>query len=152
MKTFARYEQTEVPYIFPESWSRPLEELLAQVYSKQCKQAGRGFKTYAASFPGELLVIVSWMSLERIESAPITLLLSMDLTEQTAQEEKLKRLVDCVGLFFDELIESDLMEEELFYEPMWVEKVERDLTFFYKISRENIALTLEANKLLGEQF
>jgi hypothetical protein len=149
MKTFARKNQTTLPIVFPESWSKNLEQLLASVYSAACKEQSRGFKTYAASFPDELLLIVSWMALDNLKATPISLFLSLDINEATSDEETLQKLVDKVGLFFDELTgnSEDIHE---YFEPLWQERSERGMTFYFKVSRENVALTLEANKLLGD--
>jgi hypothetical protein len=43
-------------------------------------------------------------------------------------------------------------EEWSEYEPVWQELNYKKETYFYKVSRENIQLTLEANKLLGDDF
>ncbi|MGC4057723.1 MAG: hypothetical protein QM743_06315 [Chitinophagaceae bacterium] len=35
---------------------------------------------------------------------------------------------------------------------IWQEVTHKNQNYFYKLSRENVNLTLEANRLLGEEF
>jgi hypothetical protein len=54
-----------------------------------------------------------------------------------------------VGLFFDEIFSNEEWDE---FEPNWQEVSYKHETYFFKLSRENINLTLEANRLLGPDF
>ena len=68
-------------------------------------------------------------------------------------EKKVKstqlNFIDVVGIFFDQVFASDDWSE---FEPNWQEVNYKDENYFFKLSRENVNLTLEANKLLGEDF
>ncbi len=82
----------------------------------------------------------------------MTLFLSSE-PDQIAIEEKVKEtqknFIDLVGLFFDEIFADGEWNE---FEANWQEVTHKNQNYFYKISRENISATLEANKLLGPDF
>jgi hypothetical protein len=51
------------------------------------------------------------------------------------------------GMFFDEVFATEDWSE---WEPNWQEVVWKDKKYFYKMTRENVTLTLEADRLLRE--
>ncbi|MCM2351815.1 MAG: hypothetical protein NDI69_17505 [Bacteriovoracaceae bacterium] len=138
--------------IIPLDWAEGLNRLLNESYSKECKQNGRYFDVYGQIFPEELLVVVSYLSEKDEYLAPITCFLSCE-PDQIATEEKVKETqqnyIDMIGLFFDEIFAEEEWNE---FEPNWQEVTHKHQNYFYKITRENINLTIEADKLLGEDF
>jgi len=136
----------------PQDWSESLSRLLNETYKAVCDKNKRYFDVYGQIYSDELLVIVSYLSEASESTAPITLFLSCD-PYQMANEEKLKETqsayVDLSGLFFDEIFSSEDWSE---FEPDWQEVTHKKHNYWYKITRENINLTLEANKLLGDDF
>ncbi len=148
----ARKKSSKNGKTLPPDWAESLNRLLNESYKTECKQNGRYFDVYAQVFPEELLLIVSYLSEKDEYSAPISLFLSSE-PEQIASEEKVKEtqknFIDLAGLFYDEIF-SD--EEWNSFESIWQEVSHKGQTYFYKITRENINATLEANKLLGDDF
>lgn len=136
----------------PSEWLESLNRLLNETYKNECKQNGRYFDVYGQAYPEELLLIVSYLSEKDEYLSPITCFLSCE-PDQIASEEKVKQtqanFIDIVGLFFDEIFADEEWDE---FEPNWQEVSHKNQNYFYKISRENINATLEANKLLGEEF
>jgi hypothetical protein len=136
----------------PPEWLEGLNRLLNETYKTECKQFGRYFDLYGQIFSEEFLLVVSYLSEKDEYLAPLTLFLSSD-PEQIASEEKVretqKNLIDLVGLFFDEIFADEDWND---FEPIWQEVAHKTQTYFYKVSRENINATLEANRLLGEGF
>ena len=136
----------------PQDWIESFARLLNETYQSECKKHDRYFDVYGQIYTEELLLVVSWLSEKDLHSAPITCFLSCD-PEQIQDEKKVKSTqqdyIDVVGLFFDEIFSSEDWAE---FEPNWQEVKYKNETYFFKISRENINLTLEANKLLGEDF
>jgi hypothetical protein len=65
----------------------------------------------------------------------------------TAQElRKTQQLfIEMAGQFSDEIFADSIWDE---WEPNWQEVEYQGKTFHYKLSRENIAMTLEADRLL----
>lgn len=136
----------------PQDWVEGLSRLLNQNYKAQNKKAGRYFDVYGQIYQEELLLVVSWFSEKDQYEAPIACFLSCE-PEQLSDENKVKETqkdyIDIVGLFFDEIFANDEWNE---FEPIWQEVNYKNKTYFYKLSRENINLTLEANRLLGDDF
>lgn len=136
----------------PQDWLEGLARLLNEAYKTECKQNGRYFDVYGQIYQEELLLVVSYLSEQDEYLAPISCFLSCG-PDQIGDEKKVKEtqqnFIDIVGLFFDEIFATDEWDE---FEPTWQEVTHKHQTYYYKISRENINLTLEANKLLGDDF
>ncbi len=136
----------------PQDWLESLSRLLNDSYGSECKKHGRYFDVYGQIFSEELLLVVSWLSEKDEYQSPITLFLSSE-SNQISDENKVKKTqedyIDVVGLFFDEIFAS---EEWDGFEPHWQEVTYKSEIYFFKITRENISLTLDANKLLGPEF
>jgi hypothetical protein len=136
----------------PQDWLEGLSRLLNETYKTECKKHARYFDVYGQIFPEELLVIVSWLPEKEEGLAPITCFLSCD-PDQMNSEKKVKETqahyVDLAGLFFDEIFAKEDWDD---FEPNWQEVSYKHQNYYYKLSRENINLTLEADRLLGADF
>lgn len=148
----ARKKSSRNGKTLPPEWLEGLGRLLNESYKTECKQNGRYFDVYGQVFPEELLLIICYLSEKDEYSAPISIFLSSE-PDQIASEEKVKEtqknFIDLAGLFIDEIF-SD--EDWNSFEANWQEVSHKNQNYFYKITRENINATLEANKLLGEDF
>lgn len=148
----ARKKSSKHGKTLPPDWLEGLNRLLNESYASECKQNSRYFDVYGQVYPEELLLIVSYLSEKDEYSAPISLFLSCD-PDQIASEDKVKEtqknFIELAGLFFDEIF-SD--EDWNSFESNWQEVSHKNQNYFYKITRENINATIEANKLLGEDF
>jgi hypothetical protein len=137
---------------FPLDWIEGLARLLNETYKTECKQNGRYFDLYGQVYQEELLLIVSYLSENDEYLAPISLFLSSapeQITTPSKVKETQENFIDLVGLFFDEIFEQEEWNE---FEPLWQEVTHKNQQYFYKITRENINATLEANRLLGSEF
>ena len=147
-----RKKNSKLIKTFPSEWTESLNKILNDTYKIESKQSGKYFDVYGQIFDQEILLVVSYLSEKDEYEAPIALFLSYD-KDQNLTEEQIKEthnnLIDVVGLFFDEIF-SDVEWNE--FEPNWQEVSHKNQNYYYKISRENINLTLEANKLLGPEF
>lgn len=148
----ARKKTSKKGKSIPQDWLEGLNRLLNQTYSSECKKNGRFFDVYGQIYPEELLLAVSYLSEKDPHLSPITCFLSSE-PEQISDEKKVKEtqsnFIDIMGLFFDEIFNDEEWDE---FEPNWQEVSYKNQNYFFKISRENVALTLEANKLLGDDF
>ncbi len=148
----ARNKKSKSGKVIPQDWSEGLSRLLNETYKSEAKKQDRYFDVYGQIFSEELLVIVSWLSEKDEYIAPVTLFLSCD-PDQMNSEKKVKEtqenFVALAGLFFDEIFSDEEWNE---FEPVWQEVSHNNQNYWYKITRENINATLEANKLLGEDF
>jgi hypothetical protein len=149
---FARKTNSKKGKSIPQDWIESFSRLLNESYKKECTDQGRYFDVYGQIYQEELLLVVSWLSEKDEYAAPITCFLSCE-PEQMNDEKKVKEtqanFIEVVGLFFDEIFSSEEWDE---FEPNWQEVQFKQQNYFFKISRENINLTLEANKLLGDEF
>lgn len=148
----ARLKTSKNGKTLPQDWLESLARLLNETYGIECKRNGRYFDVYGQVFSEELLLVVSYLSEKDEYLAPITLFLSCD-PDQIANEDKVKEtqnnFIEVTGLFFDEIFGDDEWDN---FEPVWQEVTHKHQNYWYKLSRENINATLEANKLLGEGF
>ncbi len=136
----------------PGDWAEGVARLLNETYKSECTKNSRYFDVYGRIYPEELLVVVSYLSEKDEFSAPITCFLS-STSEQMKNVESVKdtqkNFIDISGLLFDEIFNSEDWNE---FEPNWQEISHKNQTYFYKISRENINATIEADRLLGPDF
>jgi hypothetical protein len=146
---FARLDHEVTPVIFPKEWSENVKQTLLSLYGDKCIKDDRTFEIFTFTYPNELLLIISYTSLDKLV-APITLFLSSNLEEKKDPKKAMNVLFDAVGVFFDSFFatrtsESDVWDEYI-YE--WQEADFAKQQIFYKVTRENIALSMEAEALL----
>jgi len=148
----ARLKTSKNGKTLPQDWLEGLSRLMNETYKTECKQNSRYFDVYGQVYQEELLLIISYLSEKDEYLAPVTLFLSSD-PDQIANEEKVKEtqnnFIDLVGLFFDEIFADADWNN---FETNWQEVTHKNQNYWYKITRENINATLEANRLLGEDF
>lgn len=148
----ARNKSSKVGKPIPNEWAEGVARLLNETYKTECNKNGRYFDVYGQIFPEELLLIVSYLSEKDEYDGPITVFLSAGkeyMMNATSVTEVQKNFIDVVGLFFDEIFNSEDWNE---FEPNWQEVTHKSHTYGFKISRENINATIEADKLLGPDF
>lgn len=150
---FARKPTSKNAQNFPTDWIEGFSRLLNSTYKTECTTNDRYFDVLGQIYSEELLVIVSYLSEKEESLTPITLFLSCEML-QMDNEEKVKKtqqnFIDLAGLFFDEILKKD--DELTQFEPNWQEVTHNKETYFYKLTRENINLTIRANELLGSEF
>lgn len=134
----------------PQEWAQSVSGLLNETYAHECVKRGRIFEVVGQVYPDELVVTASFMSGTSATEAPVTCFLSCDPQDMSTKAEvkdTQDRFIELFGLFFDEIFASEEWNE---WEPLWQEVENRGKTYWYKISRENVRLTLEADRLLRE--
>lgn len=134
----------------PADWTESVARLLNETYATEAEAQSRFFDVYGQVYSDELLVIASFTSEKSPLEAPVTVFLSCDEAEmKTPAQVKITQegYIELLGLFFDEVFSAESWDE---WEPLWQEVQYQGSTYFYKISRENIALTLDADRLLRE--
>ncbi len=136
----------------PQDWLEGLARMLNESYKPECKDHKRYFDVYGQIYKEELLLVVSWLSEADVYTAPITCFLSCgpeQMNNEMKAKETQENFIDVVGLFFDEIFADDDWAN---FEPVWQEVNYKHENYFFKLSRENINLTMEADKLLGPDF
>ena len=143
---FARKNESlgkELPQILTEG----LSESIKDNYQASLKRENLEVFVFGQCFEDELLIIVSLVPIN-ISLSPYTLSLSLDLDNQANMTKKIDWITGPIGLFLDDFFTQSSFSD---YHDSWLESAIKDEAFFYKINRENIFLTLEANKLLEEK-
>lgn len=148
---FARLDHDIPAVLFPKDWAEGLKQILLNIYGEQCIKEDRSFEIYGFSYPTEVLIIISYVSLDKF-TAPVTLFLSADLTNKTKTDDILNDMFDSAGIFFDSFFAANLGPDEIWddYILDWEETEFEKTKFFYKVTRENVALSIEADLLLGK--
>ena len=134
---------------FPEQWTQEITTLLNKIYAKECEQLGKSFTTWGRIYEDELVVISSLANNEQVTSVPMTSFLSIDVNPEKKLKikDRINTLVDLIGLVFDTILADDDWND---YAPNWTKETAHNLDFFYKVSRENVSLTLDADEILAK--
>lgn len=144
---FGRYE-TKTHNILPQEWTEELTKTLTHVYTDQLEKDHRFFDVYGEICDKEFVVVISYLHLEDQLNSPISLFISHDIVEDSkAFKKTLKNLVDLSGEQFDDILSIQDWSD---YVPNWTENSYKNSHFFYKITRENISLTLQAEEILSK--
>lgn len=148
---FRRLENESTAMLFPKEWTDNIKQVLLNLYGDKCIKDNRTFEIYAFTYPEEVLLIASYVGLDKNES-PITLTISSDLNSESKSENLMNNMFDFIGIFFDHYFGQSLDQDNIFEDYIWEWEEEEfgGVKLFFKITRENIGLTLEANKLLGD--
>jgi hypothetical protein len=146
----SRKEQTVRANFFPKKWTAEVKNLLEGLYKPQCDARDLYIDIHAITFPNELVLAVSLLDKELETIIPVTYMASADLLEKEDPEEILNLLVDSIGFFFDNYFNLEEDPNETIYSSDWEESKVREKAFHYKITRENIGLSIMADVLLGE--
>lgn len=148
---FSRLDHEVAPVVFPKEWNESVKTTLLSLYGDKCIKDDRTFEIFSFTYPTELLLIVSYTSLDKM-IAPITLFLSTDLQKDKKDPKKIMdNLFDAVGVFYDSYFAGRGSEENEIWDEYIYEWEEADFgkqKIFYKVTRENIALSLEAESIL----
>ena len=148
---FSRLDQDTPAVLFPKDWSDGLKQILLNIYGEKCLKEDKTFEIYGFSYPSEVLMIVSYVSLDKFVT-PITLFLSADLLKDTNTDDIINNMFDSVGVFFDSYFAKAEDLDEIWddYILDWEETEFGKLQFFCKVTRENIGLSMQADLLLGK--
>lgn len=143
-----RKEQTKQGITIPTEWCEKAEQVLYSAYEKQCNAQQKNFKFYGLTYPDEVFMAICYLDIENELEAPVTYLVSADLEESDKDVTKLlDKLIDSVGIFFD-IYFTDANWND--YVVNWTEGNFQGQDFHYKVTRENIGLSIQAEYLLNQ--
>lgn len=147
---FSRLDHDTKAVLFPKEWAEGLKQILLNIYGERCIKDERTFEVFGFSYPNEVLLIISYVGLDKFES-PVTLFLSSDLDLKTATDKIMNTMFDSAGVFFDSYFAKEETEDEIWddYVLDWQDAEFGSDKIFYKVTRENVMLTMEANLILG---
>lgn len=148
---FSRLDHDIKAVLFPKEWADGLKQILLNIYGDKCLKDEKTFEVFGFSYPNEVLLVISYVGLDKFET-PTTLFLSSDLNEKTDADKVMDRMFDGAGIFFDQFFAHEDTEDEIWDEYIldWDEAEFGNEKFFYRVTRENVGLTMQADMLLGE--
>jgi hypothetical protein len=148
---FSRLDHESKAVLFPKDWADGLKQILLNIYGERCIKDEKTFEIFGFSYPNEVLLIISYVGLDKFET-PVTLFLSSDLTLKTATDKIMDTMFDSAGVFFDSYFATEENEDEIWddYVLDWQDAEFGSDKIFYKVTRENVMLTMEANLILGD--
>lgn len=148
---FSRLDHDTKAVLFPKDWADGLKQILLNIYGERCIKDEKSFEVFGFSYPNEVLLIISYVGLDKFET-PVTLFLSSDLTLKTATDKIMDTMFDSAGVFFDSYFATEESEDEIWddYVLDWQDAEFGSDKIFYKVTRENVMLTMEANLILGD--
>jgi len=134
----------------PQEWQASLVKTLNQIYDDKIKRDDSSFFVFGQIFDEEVLIIISYIYND-LSKSPKTIFISKELNDLgKSSQMNIKKLfdniVDFSGLILDEILLSTDWSE---YEINWQEYTFSQEKFYYKITRENVLLTLQAEKIIG---
>jgi hypothetical protein len=141
----SRKEQQAAGIELPASWRETVTELLYSTYEEQCIKSNRSFEVFGQTFPDEVFLAISLLDQNDQAAIPVTCSLSSDLSSTDKSDKIIETLIDSVGMIFDDYFSSENWDE---FTPIWTDIEFKGIKIYYKITRENVALSLLADKLL----
>lgn len=144
----SRKNQETLGQPLPSEWIERVQNLMEDLYASKCKQTHKTFAVYGFHYPDELLLIVSLIGKNDPGALPVTCFLSIDIEQEGVWSGQLETLLDGAGMFFDSFFAKKGWND---YTPAWTETPFRKKTIYYMSSRENVALTIEAERLLSQK-
>ena len=152
---FSRLDHETQAVLFPKDWADGLKQILLNIYGEQCIKDDKTFEVYGFSYPNEVLLIISYAGLDKFV-APVTLFLSSDLDSKTKSDKIMDTMFDSAGVFFDSYFAAsdDEDNDEIWddYVLDWQDAEFGSDKIFYKVTRENVGLSMQADLLLGDDF
>ncbi len=145
---FGRYPESEnnSKSQLPLEWTEEFTRSLTEAYFDQSEKDNCFFDVYGEIYDKEFVVITSYINHKDPHASPISIFISHDVEKNSKEFKKvLNNLVDFVGLVFDDIFSQKSWND---YNLTWTENEYRGSQFHYKITRENISLTIQAEEIL----
>jgi hypothetical protein len=144
----SKKEQDKPGILLPPNWCKKVEEVLTSTYKAQCDATAKEFQVHGITYPDELFLAVGLFDPQNLLLAPVTYVISLDLeSNKNEPETYLDTLIDSMGIFFDSFFADANWND---YQAVWTEAEYKSLKFHYKVSRENLSLSIQAESLLNQ--
>lgn len=143
---FSRISQNEeLVSKFPKEMNEKITDALTNELSQQLIDDQRYFFSYGEIYSQEILSVISLLHQTEVQQSPVTLYLSVELDKSNFDIKIIDEIVAFAISVFEEVSRVSDWNE---YSVIWQKTNLHSTEAHYKISRENIQLTLEANKIL----
>lgn len=147
---FGRFQDGDIEQegsALPQEWQDSLLNALDESYKKESAADECFFDVYARIYDQEFVVAMSYVHKTDQLRAPITLFISHDVIGDEKEFTKaLTSLLDLSGLIWDDIFSQRPFEGHI---ATWTENEFDGHKFYYKITRENLALSLQAKEILA---
>lgn len=143
-----RFEPEAPPTELPQTWVDEVRKLLSNVYKDQLGNQGLKFEIVARSYEKEIILATSLVDKSNEAAIPVTYISSIEnKKEYDSNQIKvcLDTLVDSVGVFFENYFSQPDWND---YITVWQEATFKNSTVYYIVTRENLALMLQADEIL----
>ena len=131
----------------PQEWIEQVLGVLHEVYGDFCQQENRHVRVYGHRYEDEILLIICFRKGRDFEGLPLSFFISVDYQRSQRDEKLLKGLLDFSGRLIEDIFQKLKLAEEV-YSTHWEENEYNNQKYYFKVSRENIELTLEAERIL----
>lgn len=134
----------------PTQWLTHISSACNEVFEEHILDK-QTFDAHGEIFRDEILLIISLISDEKL-TLPISLFLSIDIDDKHYKDMKLvkksvDKMMDFAGTVFEEILATKDWDD---YSVIWTAVNYQKNEIFYKVTRENVELSLEANRLLND--
>jgi hypothetical protein len=145
----ARKDQDEQGLKLPIQFEEKVQKLLIENYKDQFDGSLYTFEVHGFTYPNEVVMTSSLVNIQDEFLPPTTYHVSADLDPATNMEKLLNDLVDSMGMFFDNFFQTADWDE---YQARWEEMEYKKLNLFYKVTRENVSISLYADQMLNKDL
>ncbi len=147
---FRKYE--EITGIeLPKQWRQSISQSFGEYFKEKLDFSSASIQSFGFHHVDELVIIISYVPEEELKS-PISLFISKDLSEKEKNSEReFKKakdsVLDIAGIIFKDISEN---QKDFEYLLRWTEYDFRKEKYHYKITRENISLSIKTEEILRE--
>ena len=141
----SRHNEEAVGAKLPQEWLENVRRTVNDSYQGLLTKNNMSLEVYGEIHPGEVAIAFSLIESDDPKGAAITLMTSGDLQEKEDPKSILDQILNSCSEFFDLILTS---ENEDFFQPNWIQTNFVKNNFYFKITRENIGLSIIANELL----
>ena len=148
---FGRFdtEESKKRSALPNEWTEDVTKVLTESYFEQAEKDNKFFDVYGEIYDKEFVVVISYLHMQDHLMSPISVFISHDNLEDSKNFKKtLAALIDLAGHIFDDIFATDQWSD---YNSNWTENEYKNNIFFYKITRENISLSLQAEEFMKKE-
>ena len=141
----SRHNEEAVGSNLPKEWLENVKATIEDAYQGLLTKNQKSLEVYGEIHKAEVAVAFSLIDNNDPRGAAITLMTSGDLKEKEDPKKTLDQILNSCGEFFDLILTS---ENEDFFQPNWIKTTFSKDNFFFKITRENIGVSIVANEIL----
>lgn len=146
---FNRKNHDSEGVLIEESWKEDFIGILNDTFKDKKATPQYLFDAYGKVYGDEIVVAACYYNGANMNEIPVSIIVSFEMDEKSKKNIKkiFSDMMDLTGLFFEEFFDNPEFTD---YEPEWQHHSFKKNDYYFKVTRENIALSLEAERLLKE--